>query len=364
MGMRNSKFAPMLEGKMAAKAYSDGKEIQELPLRDIPAGGLNTSAEELARLAIMVNQGGKINGHRILAQATLAQMFEQQNKHIELDQAGMKIGLGWFLDDAALNGQEPVYGHNGSTIAHNAHFVVAPESKLGVALLANTESAKTRKIANHLLQRAWQVKTGQLLEEAKLSARKENIDLSGAYAGIFGNLQVVAVSQNKYKVHISGQSLDLNRGDDGYYYAKYKLFGLLPIPIGDLGKVGFYADKIAGHNVLIGETPTDKAIAGTRVKPSEINPAWLNRLGQYKLQNPLPKEVFDIDQLELRQEKGFLIAKLIGPDDSSEQYLRTVNASEAIIQGLGRDLQETIRVIKSDEGEIISYNGLRFIFQE
>ena len=360
MGMEKSEFSRSIGGPLAAKAYSDGDEIREIPLRDVPAGGLNTSVEELARLAMMVNQDGEINGNRILKADTLAQMFEQQNKLVELDQGGMKIGLGWFIDDAALADHEPVYGHNGSTVAHNAHFVVAPESKLGVVILSNTESAQPRKIANHLLQRIWEVKTGHSFQEVLLADHTVNKDLSGTYAGILGKLEIEPVSAEKYKVKTAGKTLSLKRNEDGRYYARYKLFGILPISLGGLSSVGFYSDQIAGYDVLVGETSDAKMIAGVKIEPSPINPAWLARLGQYKLLNPPPKSVFEIEMLEIKHANGFLLAVLHEADDQFDQVLKTMNEKEAIIEGLGRDMRETLLIQNDGEGEVIGYNGLKF----
>ena len=129
MGMTNSRFATGISGKQVAKSYAEGKAVVEYPLRDIPAGGLNTTATDLARLAMLVNNKGTLENRQILGVKTLDAMFVVQNNHIPLD-LGDQIGLTWFIDTKILAGEEPVFWHNGGTIAHRSAFMVAPTSKL------------------------------------------------------------------------------------------------------------------------------------------------------------------------------------------------------------------------------------------
>lgn len=48
-------------------------------------------------------------------------------------------------------------------------------------------------------------------------------------------------------------------------------------------------------------------------------------------------------------------------NDTFTQILRPVNATEAIVEGIGRNLGETIRIVNDDKGlEILTFSGLRF----
>jgi hypothetical protein len=54
------------------------------------------------------------------------------------------------------------------------------------------------------------------------------------------------------------------------------------------------------------------------------------------------------------------VEALIFPKYAFTQILRTVNDHEAVTEGLGRGMSETVRIIKSEKGEILTFSGLRF----
>ncbi len=358
MGMTRSHFERPIAGVGASKAYKGNKLTKEIPLSDLPAGGLNTTVEDLSRLAMMVNAGGEVSGKQILRPSTLAAMFIPQNADIALD-VGSKIGLAWFLDEQALHGLEPVYAHGGSTIAHQSHFTVAPESQLAVIVLTNSEQARPEKIANRLLQMAWQSKKMQHLPKRTLKRLAETADLSGVYAGVVGRLEIKQKSSSHYRATASGMNLELKRKENGRFYARYRVLGILPISVGELSEIGFYGEHISGYDLLIGETVRGKFIAGTRVSPSLISAAWKQRLGRYKLLNPPAYEVLELDHLELEIDAGYLQVVLKSGEDSDVQLLKVISDNAAILDGLGRSLQETVRVVKEHGKEIMLYSGLR-----
>jgi CubicO group peptidase (beta-lactamase class C family) len=359
MGMTDSHFERPLEGARASKAYSQGSLISEIPLNDIPAGGLNTSVEELSRLAMLVNAKGEIAGNRILNPRSLETMFTQQNTDVPLD-IGNKIGLAWFIDETPLADIEPVYAHSGGTIAHRSHFAVARQSKLGVVVLANSKTAQSGKIANQLLQHAWEAKTGNHFTEKKIQPRAIASDFSGVYMGITGKLNIEQQSADHYRVAVSDQTVDLNRKENGRYYANYSLFGFIPIEVDELSEVGFYTDHVAGYDLLIGEEPRGKFIAGVKVSPTPIHSAWMQRLGYYELLNPPPPELIELGEVELKIEDEFLVAVQKSDEQQITQILRTVDADAAIFEGLGRGMRETARIIVDNQGEVMTYSGLRF----
>jgi CubicO group peptidase (beta-lactamase class C family) len=64
LGMTHSLFSQFPSNSpLAAKAYRKGKEVEETPLRDIPAGGLNTSVLDLSRFIEMVFAEGRSGEH-------------------------------------------------------------------------------------------------------------------------------------------------------------------------------------------------------------------------------------------------------------------------------------------------------------
>jgi CubicO group peptidase (beta-lactamase class C family) len=359
MGMTNSRFETGITGSRAAKSYNEGEEVIEYPLGDIPAGGLNTTAVDLARLAMLVNNQGKLDERQILSPETLDAMFTVQNNDIALD-LGNPMGLAWFIDDKVLENKEVVYEHGGAVIAHRAEFMVAPKSKLGVVVLANTGSADTSKIAIKLLQTAWEAKNGEKLPEVKTSTNKPSY-FQGTYATLIGKVDVTPKSTNRYKVRSSLGNFNLNLEKDNQYRLSYRILGFIPIDLEELGEVGLTTDKISGHHVIVAGFERYCFLAGVKVEPHPIHDAWKNRLGQYKPLNPPEPESFQIKDIELRIEDDYLVVVDTYSGDDFAQILRTVNAQEAVKEGFGRGLGETIRIIKDDkDGEILTFSGLRF----
>lgn len=359
MGMKNSRFETGISGSRAAKSYLEGKEVFEYPLGDIPAGGLNTTVTDLARLAMLVNNGGKLENRQILLPETLEAMFTVQNTQIPLD-LGNPIGLAWFIDDKALAQKEPAYTHGGGVIAHRTMFTVAPESKLGVVVFANTGSANPQKIAKKLLQMAWEAKNGEKLPEVKPHVAKSS-DFKGTYATMIGKVSVTEKSPHRYKVKSSMGNFNLNLGANNQYHLSYRLFGIIPIDLEELGEAGLTTKDISGHHVIVAELDHNRFLAGVKVKPHAIHGAWKKRLGKYKLLNPPEPEIFQIKDFELKIEDGYLVEVMTFSGDVLTQMLHTVNAQEAIGGGLGRSLGETVRIINDNEvGEILTYSGLRF----
>jgi CubicO group peptidase (beta-lactamase class C family) len=245
MGMKHSRFEAGITGNMASKSYKDGKEVVEYPLGDIPAGGLDTTVIDLARLAMLVNNQGKIDGRQILKPETLNTMLTAQNENVPLD-CGFRIGLAWFIDNTILAEKEPVFSHDGGVIAHRSSFMVAPKSKLGVVVLANTASADPGEIAKELLQKAWEAKNDQKLP--KIPSRDHgNSDFSGTYATMMGKVNIVYKNGNHYKIKSSVGKFNLNLEDDHQYHLSYRLLGFIPIDLDELGEVGLCTEDISGR---------------------------------------------------------------------------------------------------------------------
>jgi len=367
MGMNDSRFEIGITDSMAAKAYDEaGKETIEYPLGDIPAGGLNTTAVDLAHLAMLVNNHGSMAGRRILDPQTLSRMFTPQNEDVPLD-CGHKIGLAWGINDKVLNGWERVCRHGGATMAHRATFIVAPESKIGVVVLANSASTNTQKIAHKMLQTAWEAKTGKMLADAKetktLAAQADTAsDFKGTYASLLGKVDISEKSPHRYMVRSSERNFNLNREDDGRYHLSYRLWGFIRHNLDGLGQAKLKTADISGNHVIIADFGLHRSLFGVRVESRPIPEAWQKRLGVYQLLNPPEADIFEIKRFLLKIEDDYLVEEITGSDnDTFTKILRPVNATEAIVEGIGRNLGETVRIVNDDKGnEILTFSGMRF----
>ena len=146
---------------IGAKAYRKGEEAEDTPLRDIPAGGLNTTVLDLSRFMQMVFAGGRTGERQIIKPETLAEMLRPQNTNVPLD-LDFRVGLAWMLGGIDIQNAGLVAHHGGATLYHRSQLIILPEHKLGIVVLANSATAGSviNKVATEALKLAVEVKTG------------------------------------------------------------------------------------------------------------------------------------------------------------------------------------------------------------
>lgn len=363
MGMKNSNFEFNMQGPAASLSYIAGKPVTELGLRDIPAGGLVTTVEDLSNLVRMIHADGMVGHARLIETATQNEMLRRQQYNHVLDFSA-KIGVGWFHFNDYLGGEFQAVGHGGQTMAHSALVVTLPELKLGVALLANSPNAdgSLERIAKEIIRIAYTVKTGlaakalfQPLGLADLPGDESSF--SGRYASEFGLINITG--NGKYSAEVAGQTFKLEAEKVGGYKLKYKLLGLIPVSLGELDSLTFWPRNIAGYQSLVATQDNQKFLIGTQVKTEVENDTWNSRLGQYKLSNPIETDVssFKIQSIRLRVEDQLYLLEIQGETGTTSFPLSLVNDSEATFQGWGRGLGETITA--RPDGSI-EYAGLVF----
>jgi CubicO group peptidase (beta-lactamase class C family) len=104
------------------------------------AGGISASAADMGRFGQMLLNGGELDGHRILKQETLAEMWKPQFR--ATDQLP-PIGLGFYQ---VWRNQLEWIGHQGDLVAFHSLFFVEPQQRLVLFISYNSvgSSSKTR----------------------------------------------------------------------------------------------------------------------------------------------------------------------------------------------------------------------------
>jgi len=97
-----------------------------------PSGMLVTSAEDAGRYLAAVLNGGALDGVRMVSQASLDQMWAPAARVGDT----LEYGLGWFISQQ--EGLRAVV-HPGEVLTMGSMFVLVPERRLGVAVLANRD---------------------------------------------------------------------------------------------------------------------------------------------------------------------------------------------------------------------------------
>lgn len=102
-------------------------------------------------------------------------------------------------------------------------------------------------------------------------------------------------------------------------------------------------------------------VAGERIHPVPIPPAWLRRLGRYEIMN-LPEEEIFIDRLRLSVQDEFLVVtgRITKPTPVEFTLaLEPLSDTEAVVMGLGFGTGETLEVIHERNEEFAYYSGYR-----
>ncbi len=359
--MNHSAFAQVIPGK----SYDKGKEVEAIPLRDLPSGGLNSSASDITHFMQMVFADGSYNGNQIVKAETLHKMLTVHSGNLPLD-FDFKMGLGWMLSGVDVPGAGTVASHGGSTLNYHSVMAVLPQQKLGVVVLSNSTTAQgvVGKIAEATLQLALDAKRG-FVQPARVVKNLKTLPLDPedmrAYEGYFDTLiGLVKVSGQGGDLHaeIMGQKLELLKHENQQYGVRFKLFGFIPLKIGVLEELKLSLHKIDGHDVLALTSKEQSLLIGEKIVPVAIPPQMLEFTGEYEIVNkhdgPMPSSV------RVRYEDGLFIGAFTfvqKPGFVFQSAFLPIAENELVMAGLGPGKGETLHLKKVGEEKHILYSG-------
>jgi CubicO group peptidase (beta-lactamase class C family) len=369
LGMEHAVFSTTIDSvPPAASAYNGIEEKTEPPLRDIPAGGLNASVNDMSRFIRMILAGGAIDGRRIIKPETLHEMLRPQNDAVALD-SGFHIGLGWMLGGLGginIKNVGPVAHHGGATIYHRAQLIVLPQVKLGIIVLANSSGGQqvVNKIATETLKLAIVAKTGLKQPEVEPVVTGEFLsqDELNAYEGSYATLAglgKITAKVGYLQAELLDNSFRLVPREDKQLQLQYRLLGLIPIDLDEVGRFGVSRKLVAGHEILTASDGKQEMLVGEKIMPIPIPAAWQQRVGPYEFVDS-DEDALLIADLSLREQDGLLIVEYTMPEFSKEKIsmvMQPLSDSEAIISGLGRGMGETVRVVNDNGVERLVYAG-------
>ncbi|MBC7962211.1 MAG: beta-lactamase family protein [Steroidobacteraceae bacterium] len=373
LGMSHSSFSQVPDhSPLGAKAYRKGAEGEEFPLRDLPAGGLNSTVLDLARFMQMVFAGGRAGERQIIRPETLAEMLRPQNADVPLD-LNFRIGLAWMLSGLGgidIRNAGPVAHHSGATLYHRSQLITLPQQKLGVVVLTNSANGGgvVNKLATELLKLALEAKTGiKQPEQAKTAAGEGSMsqDELKAYEGRYATMAgVVGITKKSdyLRAEVMGTSLRLVPRPDGLLGLRYSLLGIFPVSLGELNRLGLSRATLAGREIVKANMNGQELLVGERINSLPIPEAWQKRVGEYEIVNAGDDAIL-IDRVRVYQENGLLLVEYGMPlftDRRLNFALAPLSDSEVLICGLGRGMGETIRAVKVNGEELFRFSGYLF----
>jgi hypothetical protein len=214
------------------------------------------------------------------------------------------------------------------------------------------------------LNLAIETKTGLKQPEAepvitgKFLTREELHAYEGSYATLAGFGKMTANGD-----YLQGEWMDhsfrLVPREDKKLQLQYRLLGLLPIDMGEVGKYGVSRKLVAGHEILTASDGEQEMLVGEKIAPVPISAAWQQRVGQYEIVDS-DEDALLIADLALREEDGLLIVEYTLPEFGKvkiNMVVHPLSDNEAILAGIGRGLGETVRVISDKGAEQLVYAG-------
>lgn len=355
---------------LMAHAYLKGKEEPELPLRDIPAGGLNASVLDLARFVQMVFAQGQAGSHHVVKPETLSGMLSTQNTDVPLD-LDFKIGLGWWLSDIDRLHQDTlgtVASHAGGTYHFRSQLITLPNQKLGVVVMTNSSTGGETviKIATELLTSALEAKSGFLAEDSKqhdtpvIPLSPEQLAKYEGWYNTGAGVAKVTRSGGQLHAEVMDKSFRLVPRHNQELGLEYKVLGLYSLDLGQLGQMTFSRTTMAGHELLVGRTDQkSRMVMGERIAPVPISPRWLRRVGTYDMID-VGEEGALLDRLRVSVQDGFLVltGRFIKPTAFEFTHaLAPLSDTEAVVMGFGFAAGETVEVVQQAGEEVLQYSG-------
>lgn len=391
LGMQHSAFDVAASQDAAmAKSYRGDTVMGSVPLRDVPAGGLNSSANDLSRFLMMVFAQGQANGQRVLHANSVAEMLRPQNTDVPLD-FDSRMGLGWFLqspDTARIAGGGWNAAHDGAIDGYRSALMALPEHKLGVVVLTNSYAGSgiVRTIAAQVLKVALEAKTGIRqtgtgeAESGESVAKPSFVDTplvpeqlaswTGNYSTRMGPVRIHTADNKTLRIDAPGFSGDLLEREDGRFGLRYKLLGLVPAPLGSLGAMGFSRRTVDGRELITVREYGRDSLVGEKLPAAALMPTLAPALvkfvdtysGSYTAVDTGNDKV-QFSGVRLFEDQGVLMAEVqfAGRSQTRRMMLRPISSTQALVLGLladGGDLVQGM-IVGDAQVELLAM-GLRF----
>lgn len=367
MGMTHASVLHKPEwDSLMAKITVGKKELSgaDIHIRDLSAGAVYASAEDLARFMEMIFADGESGGRRILKKESLDSMFTQQNASIRADE-DVRLGLGFFLPRTAVGANDSldVFWHGGSVPGFQGCFSGSRSLKVGVVVLV--DGGEAMPIGNDAMSALLEAKLGRKLPAPQTSKSSEvtlspgRLDsLAGKYGMHLDDWGIARVDLERDGTHLSAL-IDGKRKvtliPSGYdtFRVRNRLFGFLPLP---LRGNGIYLRPVEEGKWVVGVVGGAPLGLAERLLPDSVPSVWRQRAGRYACLNPDITPFHPVpDTLNLAYEPhdGLMMVNWNG---ASPFPLKILSATEAVSYGKTEGYHAGL----AEGKDYLEFSGLKF----
>ncbi len=363
LGMADTRFflAPS-DGEGAAMGYEGRTRVPVYPIRDIPAGGLLSTAADMERFMEFVFDRG---GSGVLGRDAFDEMVRRQNAGVVLD-GDFAIGLGYWLIKP-IDVEDAFASHAGDIPPFHSVLVTIPERRIGVFLAVNSsrDPSALVPLAVELVRAAYADATGRLVPERPPTPRVRLdpdalADLAGRYASPLGLLDIRAAN-GRLLTRVNGFPVEIVPREDGTFTAELSLLGLASVPVAPLKKVRFSRLESDGRTYLAITALGIMAGVAEKLSVGEVPQAWKARAGRYAIVERnangnyhWPRDV----SLEMDRRTGLLCLSYTFAGQRSAFPLRVRGDREAVIAGTGTGLGDAVNAREADGEVFLEWAGL------
>jgi CubicO group peptidase (beta-lactamase class C family) len=352
-----------------AQGYEQGRAVPDDALRDVPAGGLVSTAEDLGRFAKAILRGGRDHhGRALMAPGTLRACLLPQGTAGPLD-LDFAIGLGWQLRGIETATPCWLARHSGVVGAFRTELALAIDRGTGVVLLSNTAESEAAllPIARLALDGLEPAAGPRPLVAENIPGLKVPApphpkaplppirSLEGRYAMPGATFALRGVGEN-LRFDWGGQAMRIV--DDGLsrFRLEALLLGILPVTPGRLSGILAIPSVEEDGIWLMLRRPGGFWTMARRVDPRPVPAPWLAACGTWQ---PADAEGHAVDAVTLRLEDGHLLGEVRYRNGLAEtRHLTPLADDRALLTGFGRGLGEEWRL--AAEGSVLRYSGVAF----
>jgi CubicO group peptidase (beta-lactamase class C family) len=375
--IRDSLFAPLGMDRSSvlyrpdlephhSKIRNGGEELpgSVVNIRDISAGSVYSSVEDMAQFMQLILGGGMRAGKRILREETVDTMLTRQNAGMRQDEA-VRMGLGCLLPQVVAGDGDTLelFDHGGLLPPFSTAFQGSRTHRLGVVVMSN--GGEAQRIAREAMLVMLSAMLGKPVRdpEPPLPGKQTVLDgnILAGYCGSYG-MEMEGLAGSEVEIKRSGEVLGvvLNGKRKGTltptgrdsFILRYLLLGFIPY----WNSEEIYLRPISPEKFAVGTVGGGTfALAEKRIAVP-VPAAWREREGHYVCINPdtlaiaSPFPPFDLihssrtGTLHLRWSK------------EAEIPLRMLSEDEAVSYGRTTPL----RASREDGREILEILGYRF----
>jgi len=349
IGMEDSAFLfqDLADGATVAMGYHGGDEGNEPydqgDLIRLGSGNLYATVPDLADLIRFVLRDGEVDGEALLEPETLWSMYEVQ---YDRPRDPKPMGLAWFTSRTRF--PELLVHHTGTVAGTESMIALLPESKLGVAVVSNSDrfGDLIGSVAVEALDLMLETKTGDLpLEPDEGEAVRRDPEVLERFVGTWvcdGDLVSVFRNGHRLKARVGGTTLRLVPLAGGGFRVDHWL--------GDPGnmKVRFFVGDADEEDIMvIAIEEMEHVICPRYPAVNEVPPLWEEIAGRYRAVPRVESTYFDGDfgEVEAVVEDGTLRLgglrvwplspselRVVGGEWDGETVLRDPETGEMVFQ--------------------------------